>query len=121
MQSVCFLVDFLWNSSFIPIEFGVKEKIPTKTIVDVSRGTGGRVFPFFSETLGGGQQEPIFSSKAVPEDLIMKFRSKLNHGFTNRGCLHCAILKTYKARDMQFSLQNVQNQIFKILKMFNKT
>ena len=54
MQSVCFLVDFLWNSSFIPIEFGVKEKILTKTVVDVSRGTGGRVFPFFSETLGGG-------------------------------------------------------------------
>ena len=28
--------------------------------------------------------------------------------FTNRGCLHCAILKTYNARDM----------IFKISKMF---
>ena len=22
----------------------------------------------------------------------MKFRSKFNHGFTNRDCLHCAIL-----------------------------
>ena len=44
------------------------------------------------------------SSKAVPEDLNMKCRSKLNHG-----CLHCAILKAlydckvtraHKARDI---------------------
>ena len=48
----------------------------------------------------------------------MKFRSKFNHGSINRGCLHCAILKAYKARDMQFFLQNVQNEILKILKMF---
>ena len=48
--------------------------------------------------------EPIVSSKAVPKDLKMKFRSKFNHGFTNRGCLHCVILKTQKARDMQFFL-----------------
>ena len=47
----------------------------------------------------------------------MKFRSKFNHGFTNRGCLQYGILKTYKATDMQFFLQNVQNEIFKILKM----
>ena len=49
----------------------------------------------------------------------MKFRSKLNHGFTNRGCLHCAILTLYcfkkeraraqKARDMEFLLQNVEH------------
>ena len=32
-------------------------------------------------------------TKAVPVDLNMKFISKFNHGFTNRGCLHCAILK----------------------------
>ena len=41
--------------------------------------------------------------------------------------LHCAILKASygfkekranKARDMQFFLQNVQNEIIKILKMF---
>ena len=32
----------------------------------------------------------------------MKFTSKFNHSFTNRGCLHCAILKVYKARDMHF-------------------
>ena len=29
-----------------------------------------------------------------------------------------AILKTYKARDMQFFLQNIQHEIFKFLKMF---
>ena len=40
------------------------------------------------------------SSNVVPEDLNIKLRSKLNHGFTNRGCLQCGILKAYKARDM---------------------
>ena len=39
----------------------------------------------------------------------MKFRSKFNHDFTNRGCLQCAILKALKARDMQSFLQNVQD------------
>ena len=57
----------------------------------------------------------------------MKFRSKFNHGLANRGCLDCAILKplygfkekrALKARNMQFFLQNVQNEIFEILKMF---
>ena len=57
----------------------------------------------------------------------MKFRSEFKHGFTNHGCLHCAILKslhgfkekgTHKSRDMQLFFQNVQNEIFKILKMF---
>ena len=36
------------------IEFRIEEKIHTKTVVDVSRGTGGRVFLFFLEKLGGG-------------------------------------------------------------------
>ena len=44
----------------------------------------------------------------------MKLRSKCNHGFTNRGCLHCAILKAYEARDMHFFLQNMQNEILKM-------
>ena len=57
----------------------------------------------------------------------MKFTSKFNLSFTNRGCLHCAILKVlcnfkekraHKARYMQFFNQNVQNEIFNILKMF---
>ena len=50
----------------------------------------------------------------------MKFGLKFNHR-----CLHCAILKTLysfnekrakKAEDMQFFLQNVQNEIFKMFK-----
>ena len=45
----------------------------------------------------------------------------------NRGYLHCAILKTLndfrekralESRNMQFFLQNVPNEIFKIFKMF---
>ena len=60
----------------------------------------------------------------------MKFRSEFKHGFTNHGCLHCAILKslhgfkekgTHKSRDMQLFFQNVQNEIFKILKCFKTT
>ena len=46
---------------------------------------------------------------------------------TNRGYLHCAILKALhgfqekralKSRDMKFFLQNAPNEIFKIFKMF---
>ena len=57
----------------------------------------------------------------------MKYRSEFKHGFTNRGCLHCAILKAlhsfqekraHKSRDKQFFFQDVQNKIFKISKMF---
>ena len=57
----------------------------------------------------------------------MKYRSELKHGFTNRDYLHCAILKALhgfqgekgapKSRDMQYILQNVQNEIFKIFKI----
>ena len=41
----------------------------------------------------------------------MKCRSEFKNGFTNRGCLHCAVLKAlhgfkekraHKARDMEF-------------------
>ena len=52
------------------------------------------------------------------EDLNMKVRSKFNHDLTNLDFLHCVILRTYKASDMQFFLETVQNEIFKILKMF---
>ena len=57
----------------------------------------------------------------------MKYRPEFKHGFTNRGYLHCTILKAshgfqekrvLKSSDMQFFLQNVRNEIFKILKMF---
>ena len=63
----------------------------------------------------------------VPEVLDRKYRSEFKQGFTNRGCLHSAILKAlhdfqekeaHKPRDMQFFLQNVQNEIIKIFKMF---
>ena len=71
--------------------------------------------------------ETTVYNKAVPEVLNMKYRSKFKHGFTNRGCLHCAILKTlhnfkekraHKTRNMQFFFQNAQNEIFKLLKIF---
>ena len=48
----------------------------------------------------------------------MKFRSNFNNGFINRSCLHCAILKACKERDVKYFFQNVRNEIFKILKMF---
>ena len=51
----------------------------------------------------------------------MKFRSKFSHGFTNRGCLHCAILKAYKARDMHSFFQNETFKIFKMFKQLNTT
>ena len=69
-------------------------------------------------------------TKVVPVHLNVKFISKYNnHGFTNRGCLHCATLKglygfkgkrACKVRDMQFFLQNVENVIFKVLAKFKK-
>ena len=64
----------------------------------------------------------MVSNKPVLEDLNLKFRSKFNHG-----SLHCAIPKALyifkgkranKPRDSPFFLQNVQNEIFKVLKMF---
>ena len=48
----------------------------------------------------------------MPKDSKMKFRSKFNHGFTNRGCLHCAILKAYKGRDRQFFFRNIEHPDF---------
>ena len=57
----------------------------------------------------------------------MKYRSEFKHDFNSYGYLHCTTLKalhnfqekrTHKSRDMQFFLQNVQNEIFKIFKMF---
>ena len=64
-----------------------------------------------NQNVRGGQQETFASSKAVLEDLNMKFRSKLNHGFTNRGCLHCAILKAYNtAQKMKLSIKDLFNK-----------
>ena len=59
----------------------------------------------------------------------MNYRSEFQNSFTDRGYLPCAILKAlhglqkkraHKSRDMQFLLQNVQNEIFKIFKTFKK-
>ena len=56
----------------------------------------------------------------------MKYRSQSKNGFTNRGCLHCAIFKALHGfikkeptsqGFFEFLLQNVQNKIFKIMKM----
>ena len=61
-------------------------------------------------------------SKAVPEVLGMKYRSEFKHGFTNRACLHCAVLKALyefqkkRAHKSRIHLQNVQNEIFKMFK-----
>ena len=66
----------------------------------------------------------------MPEVLDRKDKSECKHGFTNRGCLHCAILKALhgfpkkralKLRNMEFFLQNVQNEIFKIFKVFKNS
>ena len=57
------------------------------------------------------------SSNVVPEDLNIKFRSKFNHGFTNRGCLQCAMWYSKSLQGKRY----VQNKIFKILKMFKYT
>ena len=51
----------------------------------------------------------MVSSKTVPENLNLKFRSKFIHGFANNDCLQYAILKglygfkqkrAHKARDL---------------------
>ena len=59
----------------------------------------------------------------------MNYRSEFKRGFTNRGCLHCAVLKAIhvfkekrgnKSRDIYFFLQNNQNKILKFLETFKK-
>ena len=52
------------------------------------RSAGGGNFSVFLSL-----QETIVSWEAVPEVLDMKYRSECKHGFTNCGCLHCAVLK----------------------------
>ena len=53
----------------------------------------GEGFSCFHWRYGRVQQKTIDSSKGVPENLYMKFRSKYNHDFTNHGCSHCTIVK----------------------------
>ena len=62
----------------------------------MSRRACGRVYLLSSVRLGGSLKGTIVSSKTVPEVLNIKYRSEFKHGFTNRGCLHCAILKALR-------------------------
>ena len=119
-------IPFLLNS-FALLQCRIEEMIQAKAIANVSRAAGGRLFLFSWERLEGGQQETIVSSKVVPVDLNMKFISKFNDIFSNRGCLHCGVLKLYtilreKESTRQqiciFFRQNFQKEIFKILKTF---
>ena len=43
----------------------------------------------------------MVSSKTLPKDLNLKFRSKFNPAFTNYCYLHCAILKVYRVLKKQ--------------------
>ena len=60
----------------------------------------------------------------------MKHKSNFNHGFTNRGCLHCAIIKAlygfnekraHMGRDMQFFLQNFKIRFSRVWKYLKTT
>ena len=60
----------------------------------------------------------------------MKYKSEFKHGFNNRGYLHRAILKDLhafqekrdlKSKYMQFFLEIVPNEIFKIFKCLKTT
>ena len=68
----------------------------------------------------------MVSTKALPEDLNLKFRLKLNHG-----CFHCAILKglhgvkekrAHKVRDGHFFFfQNIQMTFLRFWKCLKTT
>ena len=104
------LLKALLTWTFIPslLRSESRKKIHTEVVIDVPKGARGRIVLFYREKLGRGQQEPILSSKAVPEDLNMKFRLKFNHGFTNRSCLHCAILNLQVKRYTIFPSNRLQ-------------
>ena len=85
------------------MKFKIEEKIQTKAIADVSISFGGKVFQFSWAELGGG---------LVGNYLNIKFRSKFNHGFTNRDCLHCAILKALYGFKEKMSPQGKRYVIF---------
>ena len=118
----CIFIRSLLNSSDLPSYISKLSKRYTIRLLCCwcvqkcwGKGFSGRHWEEVCRTFGRG-----FSSKAVSEVLGMKY------GFTNRGCLHCPILKTlhgfqkkraHKSRDMQFFVQNVQNETFEIFKM----
>ena len=48
----------------------------------------------------------------------MECRSEFKHGFTNRGCLYCAILKVYTVSTKKESTSpGISNFSFEIIKM----
>ena len=52
------------------------------------------LWPILAQKINFGHLYQV-SSKTVPENLNIKFRSKFNYAFTNQGYFHCAILKVY--------------------------
>ena len=83
-----------------------------------SRGAGKKVFLFSWRKYEVGQQEPAVSSKAVAEDLNIRFRSNFYHGFTNHGFQHCAILKALHGfKEKIATRQKICNFSFKLFKM----
>ena len=107
------------------VQFRIEEKIHSKAVANVSRGAefwklfylGDKWFTWGDWNSAGGNYG--FWGNCA------RFRSKFNHGY-----LHCVILKALyefeekrarKARNRQFLFQNVQLEIFKILKMFKNS
>ena len=88
-----------------------RKKIHTKAVVDVSRGAGGRFSCFHGRDWEGVSRNLLSVVKLFQRICICNL---INDGFTNCGCLHCAILSL---RGKRFFLLNVRNKIFKILKM----
>ena len=82
------ITEFFW---FTELQFKIERKIHIKAVVDVSRGSGIRVFLW--RTWRRSWQETTVSSKTVRQDLNLKFRSIFNRAFSNHGCFHCAVLK----------------------------
>ena len=102
----------LYFHAFI-IAFRIEEKIHTKAVVEVSRGAGEGFFCF-----PGRDREKVSRNLLSLVKLYQRIWiwNLINHGFTNCGCLHCAILSL---QGKELFLQNVRNEIFKTLKMFN--
>ena len=119
-----FFVEFFW---FAYLEFKIEEKMHIKAVMLLIclEVLGEQFFCF-----PGGDWEGVcrkLLSKTEPEVLNITYIPEFKHGVTNHCCLHCAILKdlhgfhwkkAHKSRDMQCFLENVQNEILKIFKMF---
>lgn len=82
------ITEFFW---FAELQFKIARKIHIKASVDESRSSGVRVFLW--GTWRRSWQETMVSSKTVPQDLNVKFRSTFNRAFTNHGYFHRAVLK----------------------------